>query len=568
MMHLLRLLTAWSVRRLLLFAVIVAALVALVKVKEAYDRVPVLRGEIEALERQQDELGRAASREIRRAAGAVEEIEQLELTLLQQRLAEVRARIAAAGGARFSRSRFALDVVRGDTDSIARELAASFRLQLLRREEAAIAARIEMIRRGDHVRSLGERIEALDARIAALEREIAEIERRYPLAKPVATVPLVRELSGPWQALAERRQALAAARAERARTVQARQASNAVLGRARSVYAQNRAAILEAVPPDGELRQRIEDRRRELSRHWASRAWEAVRPVLGWALWLTLLVILAPPAIKAFWFFVVAPAAGRLAPVRVCAGRRGEARWADGRVADGGTGSAVSRRILLRPGEELLVRPDYLQSSEAGAVIDSQLLLSAAIPFGSLATGLVGLTRIRAAHETSATVSATKDVLDEVAVIEIADGSSLVFKPRSLVGLVQPSARPMRLERVWRLGSLSSWLTLQLRHLLFHGPCALIVKGARGVALEPAEGGRRVSDAATLGWSAGLDWSVRRSETFLAYLTGKQSLFIDTFEGEGGKVVYEELPRAGRRGGLFGRGLEGIGDAMLKVVGL
>jgi len=567
MIHLLRLLTAWSVRRLLLFAVIVAALVALVKVKEAYDRVPALRGEIEALERQQDELGRATGGEIRRAAGALAEVERLELALLQQRLAEVRAGIAASGGARFSRTGFAMDVVSGDTGSIARELAASFRLQLLRREEGAIAARIEMIRRGNHLQSLAGRIRSLDSRIAALESEIAEIERRYPLAKPVAGVPLVRELRGPWQALRSRRDSLAAARAERERAVRAHQLSRAFLGRARDAYARNRAAILEAAPPNSALRQRIDERRRELSRHWASRGWEAVRPVLGWALWLTLLVILAPPTIKAFWFFVVAPAAGRLAPVRVCAGRRGAAEWAGARVADGGTGSAVSRRILLAPGEELLVRPDHLQSTEGGALIDSQLLLSRAIPFGSLATGLVGLTRIRATDETSATVSATRDALDEVAVIEIADGSSLVFKPRSLVGLVQPVARPMRLERVWRLGSLSSWLTLQLRHLVFHGPCALVVKGARGVALEPADGGRRVSDAATLGWSAGLDWSVRRSETFLAYLTGKQSLFIDGFEGDG-KVVYEELPRAGRRAGLFGRGVEGLGDAMLKVVGL
>ncbi len=196
------------------------------------------------------------------------------------------------------------------------------------------------------------------------------------------------------------------------------------------------------------------------------------------------------------------------------------------------------------------------------------MLLSPALPFGSLATGLVGLTRIRPDRETSAAVSATRDLIDEIGVLEIPQGSAMVFRPRNLVGIVQSVGRPVRLERVWRAGCLMSWLTLRLRHLVFHGPCALVVKGARGIALEPADGGRRVADAATMGWSAGLDYSVTRSETFLAYLTGKQSLFHDRFEGGGGSVVYEEMPRARAKSGLFGRGLEGLGDGLLKVAGL
>ncbi|MCK7502947.1 MAG: hypothetical protein MZV70_01815 [Desulfobacterales bacterium] len=30
--------------------------------------------------------------------------------------------------------------------------------------------------------------------------------------------------------------------------------------------------------------------------------------------------------------------------------------------------------------------------------------------------------------------------------------------------------RPMQITRHWRLGSLSAWLTLQLRYIVFHGP--------------------------------------------------------------------------------------------------
>jgi hypothetical protein len=164
-------------------------------------------------------------------------------------------------------------------------------------------------------------------------------------------------------------------------------------------------------------------------------------------------------------------------------------------------------------------------------------------------------------------VSATTDLVDEVGVIEVAEGSSLVFRPRGLVGIVRRAERPLRIDRVWTTGHLASWLTLRLRHIVFRGPCALIVKGARGVALEPVAGGRRVAGAATMGWSAALDHRVDRSEAFLAFLTGKQSLFLDRFEGSRGRIVYEEMPRGGQSG-LFGRGLEGLGDAMLKVVGV
>jgi hypothetical protein len=230
-------------------------------------------------------------------------------------------------------------------------------------------------------------------------------------------------------------------------------------------------------------------------------------------------------------------------------------------------GSGVSRRIVLKPGEELLIKPEYLQSSMNQARIDSALVLSRAIPLGSLATGMIGLTRIRVATPQAATLSATQDMFDEVGIIDIPAGSGLVFKPSNLVGVLQPEGRPVRIRRLWRLGHASAWLTLQLRFLVFEGPCALVVKGARGVAVEPARSGRRISGAATMGWSPGLRYSVRRSETFLAYLTGKQSLFNDGFEGDG-RIVYEQMPRARSKGGMLGRGLEGVGDGLLKVLGL
>ena len=568
MMHLIRLLLSWSVRRIVMFVLIVAAMVAFVKAVDAWNRLPALGEEIEALEGQQRLLAEELARQREEARTAIREMERLERPTLRRRLDSVRGQIAELESGRASGVGLALQMARGEGGALAREAATGFRLQLLRQEHNLIVARLQALDRSGHVRGLGHRIAEIDARIRWLEQRIAAIEREHPVARRIERIPGVRRIAGPWRELRAARQELEARRAERQRAAPAQQAVGTAFERARDTYRAAHAALHDPAPPADALGDRIAEKRSQLERHWASRVWQAVGPVVGWALWVTLLIIVTPPAVKAFWFFLVAPFAARLPPVRV--GKSGGGiSWAEDRRDDGGGGgTAVSWRLRLRCGEEALLRPDYLQSSAADAQIGSQALLNSAIPLSSLASGLVGLTRVRAGHETSLTVSATKDLVDEIGIIEVPEGSSLVFRPRNLVGLVRRVDRPLRLERVWTLDRLASWLTLRLRHLVFHGPCALIVKGARGVAIEPAGTGRRVAGAATMGWSGGLDHRVDRSETFLAFLTGKQSLFNDRFDGPSGMIVYEELPRGGAPGGLFGRGLEGLGDAMLKIVGL
>jgi hypothetical protein len=569
MMRLLRLLLSWSVSRILLFVLVVAAMAALVKAVEAWNSLPALAAEVEALETNEAMLRAELERQRREAAAALAEVDRLERPMLRERLASVRRQIAEIESGRASGVELALQAARGEGSALAREAGKGFRLELLRREAALIVARFEALERRGRMQGLDARIAALDARVAAVEQRIAAIERAEPLLSRLERVPIVRELQGPWRELRAARRQLAAAQGERQRLATARQGVNAAFVRARDVYRGAYSALRDAPAPADALRGAIGEKRGQLEGHWASRVWAAVKPVIGWALWITLLVILVPPAVKAFWFFVVAPVAARLRPLRVDPSDAGEAHWAEARRDGGAAGSSVTWRLRLQPGEEALLRPEYLQSSPGGATSGSQLLLSRSLPFGSLAAGLYGLTRISAAgREAMIAVSATRDPVDEVGIVEVPEGSSLVFRPHYLIGVVRRADRPLVIDRIWTLNRLTSWLTLRLRHIVFRGPCALIVKGARGIALEPAAGGRRVAGAATMGWSAGLEHRVDRSEAFLAFLVGKQSLFVDRFEGPRGTVVYEELPRGGGRSGLFGRGLEGVGEAMLKVVGL
>jgi hypothetical protein len=79
---------------------------------------------------------------------------------------------------------------------------------------------------------------------------------------------------------------------------------------------------------------------------------------------------------------------------------------------------------------------------------------------------------------------------------------------------------------------------------------------------------RIVNQSATIGFSANLDYSNARCETFVSYLRGKEDLFNDVFAGGPGRFVYEEMPGGTRTVGLTGRGLEGFVDATLKVFGV
>ena len=304
---------------------------------------------------------------------------------------------------------------------------------------------------------------------------------------------------------------------------------------------------------------------------WLRQAADAAQRVWPVAAGVLLAIILAPVVIKLLFYFVLAPLAARRAPVCLLPG--------SGVPADppksGGTGgriSAVSQSIVLRPGEVLWVHPAFLQSAALAAPKTTQWLLSWRMPLSSLAAGLYALTRIEAAGDEPVVVSATRDPLSEIGRIDLPEGAALVLQPRNLVGLVARQGAPLRITRHWRLGHLHSWLTLQLRYLVFHGPATLLVQGCRGVRMERPAAGRAINQALTMGFSANLHYGNTRCETFVAYWMGQQDLFNDRFAspvpGEGGWYVYEEMLHPERKTGITGRGLEGLSDALLKALGI
>ena len=312
----------------------------------------------------------------------------------------------------------------------------------------------------------------------------------------------------------------------------------------------------------GEAEREIARINEELGKSTLVRVATAVRRDLPAALSILLALILAPIGIKLFLYYVVAPLAQRRPPMQLFPESSGQpgAPGATGRV------SAVSVPVLLKEGEELLVQPEYLQSSPVRAKKKTKWLLDAAIPLSSLLSGMFMLTRVDAAGAEPVVVSATKSPLDEVGIVRLEEGAAFVCQPRALAGVIQQRERPVRITRHWRFG-LQNWLTLQLRFLVFHGPGQLVMKGCRGVRVEEPGAGRMINQAATLGFSANLAYANTRCETFVSYWSGKEELFNDAFSGGPGVYVYEEMPAAGQ-GASVGRWLKGFTDALLKIFGI
>jgi hypothetical protein len=295
-----------------------------------------------------------------------------------------------------------------------------------------------------------------------------------------------------------------------------------------------------------------------VAQNLVSRLWMPVVQALPAAATILALALFGHFLVKSLFYFVLAPLATRLAPIRLASNDAGQLTFG---------ASAVSQTVRLHIGEQLLVLPDYVQSSPASSDNRTKWLLDWSCPWTSLVSGMLALTAIKTKDGAPVVLSASADALSEIAMLTLPAGSSMVFQPRCLIGVVH-GATPLRITRHWRLGSMHAWLTLQLRYLVFHGPATLLVKGSRGVRVESAGAGRLISQAATLGFSAGVNYSTVRCETFFPYYQGKTALLQDRFEGGQGYYVYDETPRAGKQGHLLGRGLEGLSDAVLKVFGI
>lgn len=348
------------------------------------------------------------------------------------------------------------------------------------------------------------------------------------------------------EAFLSERERLAAAQAERCEQASALATRRTAALAARNDLSRAEAALaaLSAQP----LPQSLADR--------PTRA--TLRDILLNALIALIAITLVPFAYRAVAYFVLAPLA---------------ARWPPMRFAPSGTTppqpvatpSAISVAVTLGAHDAAMVRQDYLQSSSLKGAKRTRWLLDWRRPFTSYISGMRFLIAITGDGE-RVTVSAVKDPFAELAVLDIPAGAACVVRPSALAAVVQQQDQPVQITSHWRLLSLPAWLTWQWRYLAFHGPARLVVKGGRGVRIEPAERGRIVGEGQIVGFSTDLAYGVIRSETFWPYFFGREALLKDKVASGTGVLLIEEAPLAGRSG--IRRGFDGMIDALLKVGGV
>lgn len=486
---------------------------------------------------------------------------------ISARLAQVQSQLAALR-ARQQPSLFTLPLPDADTlaQHAQQEAARRVEIEVLAQEARYLLA-LQAALNGEDARQTLARLHADHVRAyAALQENVRQrqlLEAQHPLAARLPGSDAHAQLSQLENAGRRLRESnLQAYNAWLAQRARVRDATGAARP---APFAIDEPALAGALAP---VQAAIAAGEAQLARNWIGRWRAPVMDVAPTAALLVLSAILLPVAIKAFFYFVLAPVAARLKPLSIArelqlAGSslplppHGESRI-----------SAVSQALQLRPGQRMLIHPEYLQSSPVSTRKRTQWLLDWRFPFTSLAAGMVALTRLDSDATASVTISASDDPLLEIAVVELPAGSALVFQPRGLVGLLCDAGQPLAISSHWRLGSLHAWLTLQLRFIVFRGPVTLIVRGCRGVRLERAGQGRSISQSATLGFTTDVLYSTLRSETFIPYLRGQQALLNDRFDGDNGVYLYEETPRRGKQPGKVGSWFEGLTDAILKVFGI
>lgn len=298
--------------------------------------------------------------------------------------------------------------------------------------------------------------------------------------------------------------------------------------------------------------------------HYVRTAWERAK----WPIILLLLgYFLGPTVTKLIAYYGVG---------RFLAGSRPIVLRKEPRALPDISGGGVSLETALWPGESAWVKEQFLQSSDEGLQRRTRFLFDWAFPLTSLSCGLVELIELsheRAGDPLTVTMSDMDDPHNELALIRVPEGGSIVLRPSYIAGVMKPRSAPLVVRRRWRLFHWQAWITGQFRFFEFEGPLRLAVVGSRGVRAEwlrpMGEGltrARRTNQDATIGFTPNLRYRPVRAETFWAYYRNKNPLFDDLFEGEGMFLCQEIVSdgTAAKVRNFWSR----LWDAVLKVFGI
>jgi hypothetical protein len=295
-----------------------------------------------------------------------------------------------------------------------------------------------------------------------------------------------------------------------------------------------------------------------LAKNWLEQSIGLVKSQLLYAIWTLLAAILTPLLVRA-GMWASAKAGRHLGSISIFPDCDSNIL-----VSESSTNCAVD----LTVGDELLVHPDYPLSKSDGLQSTTQAILDRTKPLVSLASGMFYLTRVDTQTAGTAVVSVPQsDPLSRLSVVDLPEHSSLVLRPRYLVGVVQKKNGPLSITSHYRLFSSASWLAMQFRYIVFHGPGKVILKGGQGVIAETVQCCLESNRHLTIGYTANLAYSVIRRSDFWPFVFGHVFLGGERFAGQKGIVLSSATPSSMNNVRSSQGGLPNWLDALMKPFG-
>ncbi|MBL9126635.1 MAG: hypothetical protein JNL97_03255 [Verrucomicrobiales bacterium] len=280
----------------------------------------------------------------------------------------------------------------------------------------------------------------------------------------------------------------------------------------------------------------------------------------AWTIGIAAAVLLAGPFVwKAFWYYGIAPVAGRSRPIHILPPNTS------------GTCRAVRQgkgiEVTVEPHRPLLARMDWLQQYGPGLEKRTRFLLDARYPFVSYASGLREMTEVRCKPDHAADrvlLTSAEDPNAYLVAIELEDHPGVVLKP----GVVVAVQGPITLRSRWCFGSVHAWISGRLRHILFAGTGTLYLSGHGGIEWHASEAPVVVEEALVLGYDGRTPFATARTETFWPYFRERTSLFDYRFPGGHGFVRQSSAPsEVRRRANPFVRTVDAILNTTGKLLG-